>query len=279
MSGGESSAAGAKRRRGHVPRPRDTPDSPIAAQRHERQIKYLENERVPVSRVRRLREHTLLRFELGSFEAERLDRFVSVNLLHHRSFDWTLLGVLGQRERVEQMLGPRWINVLSCDWPQYRELTVEFHSTFIHHDDQYDEVDIVSFALGRQVFEMTIPQFAVATGFYTEEEVHSPEFLTRLRGANRRQRDYSIGEAELSAFWTSIADSPFSNSMVESDIKDPILRYIHRVLACTMIDRYSGEEKVSWIDLFCIYCIVQGREPNFGCLIAQSFNRGRRGGT
>ncbi|KAD5961049.1 hypothetical protein E3N88_12522 [Mikania micrantha] len=273
MSGAESSRAAGKRKRGPVPRPRGEPGSPVQFQREERTISYSDVERVPSIRPRRIREHTLLSFDLGTFESQRLDRFISLELLHHRNIDWELLDQLGQRDRIERLLGPRWTTVLACDWPQYKELALEFHSTFMYDDSEFDSMDAVSFALGRRVYEMSIPQFAVATGFYTEEEVMLPRFTTCLRGASKKNRECCLSEADLSDFWATIADSPFSTSMVESEIRDPVLRYIHRVLACTVIGRYSGEEKVNWMDLFCLYCMVRGREANVACVMAQSFAR------
>ncbi|KAL8232662.1 hypothetical protein R6Q57_002440 [Mikania cordata] len=75
MLGAESSRAAGKRRRGPVPRPRGEPCSPAQFQRDERTIRYLEAERVPIIRTRRLRDHTQLMFEMGTFESDRLDRY------------------------------------------------------------------------------------------------------------------------------------------------------------------------------------------------------------
>ncbi|KAL8251420.1 hypothetical protein R6Q59_035113 [Mikania micrantha] len=74
MSGAESSRAAGKRRRGPVPRPRGEPGSPVQFQREERTIAYSDVERVPSIRPRRIREHTLLSFELRTVESQRLDR-------------------------------------------------------------------------------------------------------------------------------------------------------------------------------------------------------------
>ncbi|KAL8223230.1 hypothetical protein R6Q57_020629 [Mikania cordata] len=235
MLGAESSRAAGKRRRGPIPRPRGEPSSPVQFQGDERTIRYLEHERVPIIKTRRLRDHTLLMFEMGTFESDRLDMFISLELLHHWNISWDLIDQLGQRDRLERLLGPKWVRVLACDWPQYKELTMEFHSTFMYDDSEFDSLDAVSFSLGRQVYEMSILQFAVVSGFYTEDEVLSPMFGSSLRGATKKNRDFCLFEVDLSEFWATIADSPFSTSMLESDIRDPLLRYIHRVLECTLV--------------------------------------------
>ncbi|KAL8262393.1 hypothetical protein R6Q59_023742 [Mikania micrantha] len=95
----------------------------------------------------------------------------------------------------------------------------------MYDDSEFDSVDAVSFSLGRRVYEMSIPQFAVATGFYTEDEVLSPRFSSSLRGSSKKNRDFCLSEVDLSEFWGTIHDSPFSSSMVESEIRDPVLRY------------------------------------------------------
>ncbi|KAD7478312.1 hypothetical protein E3N88_01448 [Mikania micrantha] len=94
----------------------------------------------------------------------------------------------------------------------------------------------------------------------------------------KKDRDFCLSEVDLSEFCATIADAPFSTSMLESNIRDPLLRYIHRVLACIVVGRSSGEEKVNWIDLFCLYCMVTGREANVACVLATSLARARRGG-
>ncbi|KAL8202152.1 hypothetical protein R6Q57_011299 [Mikania cordata] len=116
------------------------------------------------------------------------------------------------------------MRVLACDWPQYKELTLEFHSTFMYDDSEFDYVDAMLFALGRRVYKMSIPQFAVATGFYTQDEVLSPRFSTSLRGAFKKNKSLYLSEVDLSEFWGTIADSLFSTNMVEFEIRDPILR-------------------------------------------------------
>ncbi|KAL8197905.1 hypothetical protein R6Q57_030096 [Mikania cordata] len=201
-----------------------------------------------------------------------------VHFFTFSSLPSVLSRIQGQRERLESLLRQKWARVFACDWPKYKELTLEFHSTFMYDDFVFDSVDAVSFSLGRRVYEMSIPQFAVSTSFYTEDEVLSPRFSSSFRGASKRNRDFGLSKVDLSEFWGTIADSPFSTSMVESEIRDPVLRYIHKVLACTVVGRYSGEEKVNWIDLFCLYCMVRGREANMACVMAQSLARGRRDG-
>ena len=196
MSGGESSSAAAKRRRvtvsreagqgarGPVARPQGVAE---AAPRVMRVIRYGGHERRPSPDAQptargRLRQHTILDFEYEQPEWHEMNRIWRFRVFQHKTFDWGLIGQLGQEQRIRELLGPRWIAALTCEWPQYAELTMEVYSTFRYDFHRFSEPDTVSFALGRTTYEMSVPQFAVAVGFYTEAEVADPGFASLLRG-------------------------------------------------------------------------------------------------
>lgn len=88
-----------------------------------------------------------------------------MQLLKHRSFDWTFIRVVGQEDSIREMLTDRWAAVHLFDLIQYIELTREFHSTFRHTLTDFAQPHAVSFALGRHTYEMYVPEFAVATRF------------------------------------------------------------------------------------------------------------------
>jgi hypothetical protein len=125
---------------------------------------------------------------------------------------------------------------------------------------------------------MSVPQFAVATGFYTEAETREVGFRTGIRGIFPEPRDEGVTEAQLQTFWSTIADGPYSSLAVESAIRDPVFRYIRRIIACTLVGRRSGPEKVSFLDLACLYCILGQHDANLACPLLASFGRRRRGG-
>jgi hypothetical protein len=84
---------------------------------------------------------------------------------------------------------------------------------------------------------------------------------------------------QLAEFWGEISGSAFTRSALESSIRDPLLRYIHRVIACTFLGRRHSTEKCSALDLLCLRSIVRAEEPNLACLLLASFDRSRRAGT
>ncbi|KAI3797667.1 hypothetical protein L1987_32928 [Smallanthus sonchifolius] len=97
---------------------------------------------------------------------------------------------------------------------------------------------------------------------------------SHLRGLFKRRHDQGVSDSQLHDFWHSIVDGPYSTSLVESSIRDPLIRYIHRLLACTLIGRRSGIEKCSQLDLFCLYCIVGRREANLASILISSIAKG-----
>ncbi|MFS8024473.1 hypothetical protein Hanom_Chr16g01463661 [Helianthus anomalus] len=164
--------------------------------------------------------------------------------------------------------------------PQYLELTMEFDSTFIYrHPGGFDEPDVVSFALGKQVFNMSLIQFAEATGFYSAEEVVSDEFRGLLRQVVRDESEACVLKEDLARFWHTIAISPFSNNLVASDIRDPVYRFVHKILASTLIGKHEGD-KVNQHSLFCLMCMVERRPANLASILAWSLARPKKwGGT
>ncbi|KAJ0615695.1 hypothetical protein HanIR_Chr02g0082141 [Helianthus annuus] len=125
---------------------------------------------------------------------------------------------------------------------------------------------------------MNVPRFAIVSGLYTEEEVKRPEFATYLRGAYNKPRDYSVGGAELKEFWGTISNCTFSSTNLITSVRNPVYRYVLKILSTTLVGRKSGENKANWIELFILMCRVQGEEMNLATILADSLSRGRRGG-
>ncbi|KAI3774812.1 hypothetical protein L1987_49374 [Smallanthus sonchifolius] len=261
MSGeGSSSGAGGKRRRGPVPRPRGVAREqrqPVPVLRR-RRIRYEGQERVNYARIPLRREHPLLQFEVNTKEWTKLQKIIRTEILEHWTIDWDWLASVGARDRVERLLGPR--------------------LRAMHKEGSFAEDDAVSFSLGRMVHEMSIPQFAVASGFYTEEEVVTPEFVTGLRGVYVNQRELCLGSDELARFWGTIADVGFAKTNLITSVRDPIYRYVLKVFSTTLVGRKSGKNKANWIDIFLLMCLVEERNMNLASVLAWSLNRARRGG-
>ncbi|KAJ0435685.1 hypothetical protein HanIR_Chr00c37g0912551 [Helianthus annuus] len=163
-------------------------------------------------------------------------------------------------------------------WDQYEELVLEFHSTFKHKEGAFAQNNVVSFSLGRTIFEMDMAPFAVASAFYTQEEAQSPGFSMSLRGAYSTPKDVSVGPAELAQFWSTISDHPFATTNLITWVRDLVYRYIWKILSTTLIGRKSGENKANWTDIFILMCRVENRDMNLASVLAWSLRRTRRGG-
>ncbi|KAD4179011.1 hypothetical protein E3N88_27602 [Mikania micrantha] len=151
----------------------------------------------------------------------------------------------------------------------YREIVLEFLSTFEFHPPQaggveaLEQLRAVSFTLCGQDVQMSLTQWGIATRFYTRDEVTTPLFL-----------DASLEEDEavLIDWWPVIGDEPFFNKARVSRIRDPLHRYLHRCIACTIIGRRLSQEWVTQKDLFFMYCLIIGRSCNLAWLLADYFS-------
>ncbi|KAJ0615484.1 hypothetical protein HanIR_Chr02g0074681 [Helianthus annuus] len=272
---GEGSSSGVKRKR------RGTRAQPAAQEQSGvlvlREITY-RDDGTPHGQSDKVGTSPLLRFTFNSAEYLKYDPIKKLSLLEFRRIDWDLVRQLGQVERLEQLLGTKFRMAVECDAPQYYQLTLEFHSTFYYrHPGGFDKADVVSFSLGKRIFNMTLLQFAEATGFYSCQEVESDEFRGLLRYVTKEAKEACVLTADLQRFWASISTTPYSGNMVASDIRDPLYRFVHKILAATLIGRYEGD-KVNQHSLFCLMCMVEGRPANLASILAWSLSRPKKGG-
>ncbi|KAF5796138.1 hypothetical protein HanRHA438_Chr08g0360181 [Helianthus annuus] len=106
---------------------------------------------------------------------------------------------------------------------------------FQYSQGNYGQYNAVSFSLGRHVYEMSMPQFAVATQLYTQEEVQSPAFVSSLRCVFAKQHHHSLLKGDLARFWSTTSTVPFLANLVASDITDPVSRFIDKILTTTLV--------------------------------------------
>ncbi|KAJ0557343.1 hypothetical protein HanIR_Chr07g0324101 [Helianthus annuus] len=125
---------------------------------------------------------------------------------------------------------------------------------------------------------MSIAEFGVALGFYTEREVRTDDFVNGLRGVYNHVRPNCLGPEELARFWETISTAPFSGMNLISTVHHLVYKYILKVLTTTIVARRSGENKANWLDLFALMCMVEKRNWNLASFLAWSCNRPRRGG-
>ncbi|KAL8214320.1 hypothetical protein R6Q57_003769 [Mikania cordata] len=115
--------------------------------------------------------------------------------------------------------------------PQYRLITVEFLSTFVFRPRAADQPQAdpdqpeLSFRLCGLAYAMSLAEFGNALGLYTEEELEMPIYTSAIHTAD---------DAVVSAWWPRIGDEPFFRAARVTRIRDPLIRYLHRVMASSI---------------------------------------------
>ncbi|KAM0011578.1 hypothetical protein Hdeb2414_s0004g00145501 [Helianthus debilis subsp. tardiflorus] len=121
---GEGSSSGTKRKWRASTRGQEQPaDAPL------RVVTY-RGDGIPHGQSTVLWDSPLLQFDYLTDEYLRFDVIKTLNLLEFRRIDRELVRRLGQVEKLEQLLGPKFKMALDCDALQYYQLALEFHSTF-----------------------------------------------------------------------------------------------------------------------------------------------------
>ncbi|KAL8244547.1 hypothetical protein R6Q59_010805 [Mikania micrantha] len=144
--------------------------------------------------------------------------------------------------------------------PSYREVVVEFHSTFTYRPGGVPEV---VFSMLRQQHEMSLAQFAVITGLYWEPKTVTPLYTAGIT---------EIDDATLRAWWPHIADDPFRGTKARvSRIRNALIRYMHRLIATSISGRGRSREWCTLQDLFYLYCLITGRTCQLARCLAEYF--------
>ncbi|KAL9999992.1 hypothetical protein Hdeb2414_s0451g00896671 [Helianthus debilis subsp. tardiflorus] len=76
----------------------------------------------------------------------------------------------------------------------------------------------------------------------------------------------------LISFWRAISRVPFGKSWQKATtIIDPLYRYLHQVIASTIVPRGSSKEKVNLSDLFFLYCLLRRQPCDLAASLAEYF--------
>ncbi|KAL8214323.1 hypothetical protein R6Q57_003772 [Mikania cordata] len=153
--------------------------------------------------------------------------------------------------------------------PQYRLLTVEFLSMFVFRPQAPDiqpelgdlQLAEISFRLCGDSYAMSLREFAVVVGLYTEAETDMPIYTTAIHTVD-----------DVSAWWPRIGDEPFVRSARVTRIRDPLIRYLHRCLASSITGRGMSQEWFTSQDLYYLYCLLSGRPCHLARCLAEYFS-------
>ena len=145
--------------------------------------------------------------------------------------DWNTLRQLGIENEVMGLVSfGGWDRFFHIQDPTHRELTWEVLSTFqlAGNSTDMDDPDTINFRVGGQYYNMSYAQFSVHMGIYNEEFVTSPDYALLARNF---PRGFSTA-----AYWSALTHRGHYNPSraKSSQLESPALRYVHRLVACTV---------------------------------------------
>ncbi|KAJ0627425.1 hypothetical protein HanHA89_Chr01g0025231 [Helianthus annuus] len=172
--------------------------------------------------------------------------------------------MVNQLDRVNNLVtGPLRI-ALTTRLRSVHECTMEFYSTFTFNSrcDPFDN-DGVTFRCGGTRYSISMAQFGVIIGLYTEEDSGNEENTGGVRDLN---------ENECQAAWAQIGEGHYNPSSTKSTkLRDPLYRYIHRVLGYSLSQRHSGGV-VGLRDLIVLHCIHNRRHLDVPFLLLRNMH-------
>ncbi|KAL8226528.1 hypothetical protein R6Q57_016360 [Mikania cordata] len=125
--------------------------------------------------------------------------------------------------------------------PHVVATTVEFLSTFVYRPQAPDfhpqpgqpQPAEISLRLCGDSYDLSLREFVMVTGLYTEAQNHMLIYTTAIHTAD---------DAVFSAWWPQISDEPFVRRAWVTRIRDPLIRYLHQCIASSITGRGMIQE-------------------------------------
>ncbi|XP_022038757.1 uncharacterized protein LOC110941430 isoform X2 [Helianthus annuus] len=225
-----------------------------------------------------LENHPYLEFPLESEAALRCEKLRKMHIGEHFAVSWKTLRKLEVEDWVRGFVpvDSPWDRLFELSFtPTYREILVEFLSSFEFHPRRPNEVvdpaqppppPEVSFRMAGQAREMSLAQFAVHSGLYTEAEIATDLYTKGL---------VMIDKPTLLGFWDLIADirhwDHHQSKGRSTLIEDPLFRYLHKMISTSITARNKSREWCTSGDLFFLYCLLYKRPCALAYGLAQYF--------
>jgi len=182
-----------------------------------------------------------------------LNRGIALN----RYPDPHALKALGIRNNVMSLIrNIGWIELIGQPHYTFTTLTLEFLSTLYFVQDKANARNpeySVSFCLGNMQYNMSLIEFYHRMGFPSTGLIHTSRNKHRLVNYDQQE------------FWSQITgrDHYDSRTAKASMIHNPVFRYVHRVIACTIFGR-PETATVRTDELFIIWAMVTKSVVNTG---------------
>ena len=187
----------------------------------------------------------------------------SISVKTINSIDWNQMEKFDPNNRLLRLLplDTPWRRFFDILEPSYDELVYEFWSTFYYTQKTDLIEETIGFRLGGRTVKLSLTQFALYLGIYTEEEVRSPIFTEALIKYPYNTQDY----------WHKHSLEEWSPNNDSKTFKDFLYQYMHRVISNTIRGRTSNPHRVSTTDLFHLYSIFESVPCNIAHGLASYF--------
>ncbi|KAK1417157.1 hypothetical protein QVD17_26280 [Tagetes erecta] len=223
-----------------------------------------------------LHESELLQFTEGSDQYIRLAALRRHEIYGMRTIDWGLMHEFGVVERLEELFDDDWRKVIDVPSQQYQEFVYEFFSTFrFDKKAELDTKKAVRFTLGGLKISWSIREFAWRSGLYTKSATQQVAFTESVRCISEPDA-VGVTLRNLMEFWPTIGEDDYKPGIASTKIRDPVIRYVHRVIGGTILGRFNGTDKVNELDLLILYCMMTHTRVNLAVLLLTYLARDRK---
>ncbi|PPS01829.1 hypothetical protein GOBAR_AA18833 [Gossypium barbadense] len=182
-----------------------------------------------------------------------------------RCIDWATVEQVQLADAIRALLSTDpWERFFTITEPTYLELTLELCSTFHLQvvTTNNDDPSTIHFRLGGLVHVMSVPEFGVTLGLYTDEFMEEEDM-------NALPRNIHISP---SLYWKLLAplSSTYDPSRSKASALAPSLCYLHAILAHTLIGRRESTDVVNSHDAYYLWCMANAHVTDLAYFIASA---------
>ncbi|KAL6534869.1 hypothetical protein OROGR_013544 [Orobanche gracilis] len=199
--------------------------------------------------------------ELPEYRRSRWERLGSKKMLPTRWPDEECMSAMGIKDDVMKLLERiGWAWMMKQKWATYRSLTLEFFSTLvIRHDPISHDPSAIMFRLNNQDRRLTIQEL---------------ENIYHLKTGG----EYHVNRYKCENYWRSMVEFPGSGpryyvpkAAKGSSLRNPVLRYLHKVIANTIYGR-KETGPITLRELYILTHMLDGTVPATGAMLAEHFD-------
>ncbi|GKC51802.1 hypothetical protein Tco_1074547 [Tanacetum coccineum] len=159
-----------------------------------------------------------------------------------------------------------WERALSIDDEVYPEWVLEFFLT-IYFNKDVDKSTLMTkkciwFRLCGNEHILTLPEFAVMLGLFTEDEVNH-----QLFGIHFGKLEVDDRQFDHRKYWTKVGKPTLTNHK-EVLVKEPLMRIVHKLIVRSLVHRLASRKRCQKQDLWMMNALEESRRVNLACIIA-----------